>query len=475
MYQEDMHYVNKKEYKLKDLMPTSLWLMDKIFDKRIKPHRKVSENILLIYGKREYNYRLRMYEAEKFALGIMMLMGVLFLTLLVSLQSGEGSPLHQNRLNKPAIGEGNKAYELQAEIELDGEKEIRDFTVLVPEETPHKELAVKMLKEAAKHLKDLVVIRSGTAKVVHRQLYLPDRYEDTNIKIKWIIDTPMYIEGNGELNYENITKSGQEAAVTAVLTYAGEEYKQTVTMTVYPKTLTKEEKLQLVEEALKEQLEFEQLLEQSDKNVNLPTSIDGHSAKVEWLFETKSNSGLKLFMLGILVIIFITVLKDYELKKKVDHRNFQIRRSFPEFVIKLTLLINAGMTLSRAWTSIGKDYVNQLNKGESPLFLYEEMLVTLQDIQNGVSEAKAYEDFGKRCKIPEMMRFTSVIIQNLKKGNDTLVMALQGQANEAWEVRKNVAKKEGEKASSKLLLPMGIMFMIIIIIVMLPAFMSFTM
>lgn len=54
-------------------------------------------------------------------------------------------------------------------------------------------------------------------------------------------------------------------------------------------------------------------------------------------------------------------------------------------------------------------------------------------------------------------------------------MALQGQANEAWEVRKNVAKKEGEKASSKLLLPMGIMFMIIIIIVMLPAFMSFTM
>ncbi len=475
MYQEDMQYINKKEYKLKDLMPTSLWLMDKLFDKRIKPHRKVRENVLLIYGKREYNYRLRMYEAEKFALGILMLMGVLFLTLMVSLQSGEGNPLHQNRLNKPAIGEGNKAYDLQAEIELDGEKEIRDFTVIVPEETPPKAVALQMLKEAAEKLKDLVVIRSVSAKVVDHQLYLPNNYEDTNIKIKWIVDTPMYIEGNGELNYENITKSGHEAAVTAVLTYAGEEYQQLITMTVYPKTLTREEKLQLVEEALQEQLEFEQLLVQSDKNVDLPTSIDGHAAKVKWLFETESNNGLKFLILGILVIIFITILKDYELKKKVDDRNFQIRRSFPEFVIKLTLLINAGMTLSRAWTSIGKDYVNQLNKGESPLFLYEEMLVALQDIQNGVSEGKAYEDFGKRCKIPEMMRFTSVIIQNLKKGNDTLVMALQGQANEAWEIRKNVAKKEGEKASSKLLLPMGIMFIIIIIIVMLPAFMSFTM
>lgn len=470
-----MHYVNKKEYKLKDLMPTSLWLMDKVFDRHIKPHRKVCENIRLIYGKREYNYRLRMYEAEKFALGIMMLIGVLFLTLMVSLQSGGGNPLNQNRLNKPAIGEGNKAYELQAEIEIDGEKEIRDFTVLVPEETPHKELAMEILQEAAEHLKELVVIRNASAQVVDRKLYLPDHYEDTNIHIEWVIDTPMYIQNNGELQYKNIRKSGQEASVTAILTYAGQSYQQTVTMILYPKTLTREEKLQLVEEALKEKLELEQLIEQSHKDVVLPTSIEGHSAKVKWLFETKSNSGLKFFILGILVIVFISILKDYELKKKVDDRNFQIRRTFPEFVIKLTLLINAGMTLSRAWTSVSRDYVNQLNKGRNPLFLYEEMLVALQDIQNGVSESKAYEDFGKRCKIPEMMRFTSVIIQNLKKGNDTLVMGLQGQANEAWEVRKNVAKKEGEKASSKLLLPMGMMFIIIIIIVMLPAFMSFTM
>ena len=147
--------------------------------------------------------------------------------------------------------------------------------------------------------------------------------------------------------------------------------------------------------------------------------------------------------------------------------------TFPECIIKLTLLLNAGMTLSRAWKRISKDYYDEVSKDTTKKnYLYEEMLETLQELSNGVSEVKAYEHFGNRCKIPEMMRFTTVIIQNIKKGNDTLVAALQNQANEAWDVRKNEAKKSGEKASSKLLIPMGIMFVIIIMIVMMPAFMS---
>lgn len=470
MYEEEMKYINKKEYKLKDLIPTSLYLNDKLLKKRLRENSNVRDSILLIYGKKDYNFRFRMHEAEKISIGIITLIGVLFITMVLSIQ-GDSRKINNNTINKPPLGKGNATYDLQAEIEIEGEEQVKTIKVIIPEKNPNKEQAKKILQEAANTLPHLILGKNVNLKIVNKRLNLINMYPESNIKINWDVNSS-YVERNGELNYSNIKEGGNETNIIAKLTYAGESIEKAIQIKVYPKELSKEEQLELIEQLLIKQLSKDKLMDKSDY-VKLPTKLEGHDVKIKWFLESDDNITFKFLIVGLIIARILMILKDYEIKRKVQERSKQIRQCFPDFIIKLTLLLNAGMTLNRAWAKIGNDYYDYLNTQEGKKqFLYEEMLETLQNINNGISEIKAYEDFGKRCKIPEMMRFTSVIIQNIRKGNDTLVIALQAQASEAWDVRKNIAKKAGEKASSKLLIPMGIMLIIIILIVMMPAFMS---
>ena len=49
---------------------------------------------------------------------------------------------------------------------------------------------------------------------------------------------------------------------------------------------------------------------------------------------------------------------------------------------------------------------------------------------------------------------------------------LEQEVSDAFEERKNLAKKSGEEAGTKMLFPMMMMFGIIIVIIMIPAFLS---
>lgn len=168
---------------------------------------------------------------------------------------------------------------------------------------------------------------------------------------------------------------------------------------------------------------------------------------------------------SMMLVLAAFYLPDIELKDKIKKRKLMIQIDFPDFLNKLTLLINAGMTVSKAWEKVSHD-----NKGDRPL--YEELRMTLSDMAAGMSEQRAYEDFAKRCRVPEITRAISVILQNLRKGNAELVSVLRLQASECWEMRKNTAKRLGEEASTKMLLPLMLMFLAILIIVTAPAILA---
>ena len=91
-------------------------------------------------------------------------------------------------------------------------------------------------------------------------------------------------------------------------------------------------------------------------------------------------------------------------------------------------------------------------------------------MQNGVSDIDAVYNFGVRCIIPEVKKFASTIVQGMTKGNSELAAMLQEQSKEAWQIKKQLVRREGEKASSKLLLPLCIMFIGILIMILVPIF-----
>ena len=101
-----------------------------------------------------------------------------------------------------------------------------------------------------------------------------------------------------------------------------------------------------------------------------------------------------------------------------------------------------------------------------------ELKVLLRDLGNGISEAEALTRFGKRLGSPLYIRFSSFLIGNLKKGNADLLRLLQEEAENAFILRKNHAKKQGEEASAKLLFPMFLMLGVIMAVIIMPAFMS---
>ncbi|MHB1394029.1 MAG: type II secretion system F family protein [Clostridia bacterium] len=170
-----------------------------------------------------------------------------------------------------------------------------------------------------------------------------------------------------------------------------------------------------------------------------------------------------VFASTVLLIIFYA--PDRELDERIKKRNFNIQYDFPDFLNKLVLLINAGMTVPRAWEKIVRD-----RKNMTPL--YEELNITYLEIKNGKPEMAAYEDFARRCRAREITKFITTVIQNLRKGNGELVPLLKLHSNECWQLRKNMAKKLGEEASTKLVLPLMIMFVGILVIVILPAIMQ---
>ncbi len=175
-----------------------------------------------------------------------------------------------------------------------------------------------------------------------------------------------------------------------------------------------------------------------------------------------------VFLIVSMVCMFgLGFLLDKSLDSKIEKRRAEIRLEFPEFVNKLTLLVDAGMTISKAWEKIVAD-----NKKSGPL--YDELLRASAEISAGKPEAIAYEDFGKRCKIKEIMKFVSIIILNLKKGGAEVVPTLRVQGVECWEMRKAEAKRLGEEASSKIMLPLMMMFIGIIVVVAVPAILSFS-
>ena len=75
--------------------------------------------------------------------------------------------------------------------------------------------------------------------------------------------------------------------------------------------------------------------------------------------------------------------------------------------------------------------------------------------------------------MPEYIRLGTVLSQNLRKGTKGLNTMLEQEAAASFTERKNTARKLGEKAGTKLLFPMLLMLGIVLVILMVPAFLSF--
>lgn len=167
------------------------------------------------------------------------------------------------------------------------------------------------------------------------------------------------------------------------------------------------------------------------------------------------------FVIGIIFTATAYYYYGTTVKTKIAKRSEEMMHDFSEVVSQLALLTNAGMILREAWEEVAY-------AGKSVIYL--EMQRTVDEMNNGVADVDAVYNFGIRCILPEIKKFTSTIVQGLTKGNSELTAMLQEQSKEVWQQKKQLVRREGEKAASKLLLPICIMFIGILIMIIVPIF-----
>jgi tight adherence protein C len=175
--------------------------------------------------------------------------------------------------------------------------------------------------------------------------------------------------------------------------------------------------------------------------------------------------GLSGEIVGLVIVLAFSALAYYyfgsEVTRKIQKRSDELLNEFSEVVSKLALLTNAGMILREAWEEIAYSEEGTI---------YEEMVIAVNDMNNGVSEVEAIRRFGSRCMIPEIKKFTTTIIQGLTKGNKELVLMLQKQSSEVWNLKRQLVKRKGAQAESKLMVPMLIMLIGVLVMIMIPIF-----
>ena len=148
---------------------------------------------------------------------------------------------------------------------------------------------------------------------------------------------------------------------------------------------------------------------------------------------------------------------------------------YPEIVSQFTMLMGAGMTAKNVWKKIAEDYQNRKRESDKERPAYEEILYSWKEMQSGIPEMECYVRFARRCDLIPYMRLGALLSQNLKKGSRGIADMLYMEAIQAMEDRKSRARRLGEEAGTKLLVPMLMMLVIVLTIVIVPAFLSIQM
>ena len=166
------------------------------------------------------------------------------------------------------------------------------------------------------------------------------------------------------------------------------------------------------------------------------------------------------FLAGILLAIIFPYGVQSAINSAIATKKDEILGEFPKMVSKLTLLVNAGMLLRRAW-----DEVANSNQEDA---LYAEMRAASQDILEGMTVENAMDAFASRCGVKEIRKFSSIYVQAVKRGAGESIDSMKTMADEAWEQKKQLSKQKGELAAQKLLIPNMIMFLGIMVVVVVP-------
>lgn len=423
--------------------------------------------LLILFGKTGKGNGQNRKKRRKIRQGIWFLFIVNTLSVAVFIWTGQIRPVKDGKIGRNEKGGGEKNETLL--VTIDGVCENMPIRIQVDEQGYTREEADRILENKMKNLEEVVLGENQEKNHVTKDLNLITGFDDYPIRIQWTLDSYQYMGIDGKLK-RNIPKGGIQILLTAVLSFEQEnimvdERIWKTAIKIYPPEL--DNPVQMME-TLEQMIEEENDKSRETDSLKLPQEIAGK--EITWGQKAKI-SGYQVMGSGILIFIIVFMWKKQKKNDEDRKRKEMLLKDYPEILEQFSLLINAGMTVKGAWNKIVENYQGrEEDSRKHPA--YEEMLRTCFEMRGGVPEGESYENFGKRCRTQEYMRLGLLLSQNLKKGTRGISQLLSLESVHAFEDRKMRAKRKGEEAGTKLLMPMVLMLAVVLIIVIVPAFWS---
>ncbi len=358
---------------------------------------------------------------------------------------------------------GGASYVTGLDVDLGGEK--GSVEIEVPSRMRTEEETDELLSVAAARLPDLV-LHGMPASRVDSDLYFAETVGDAGIRASFMTSDPALVDWDGKLG-RTIPPAGADVTLTADLILDDHVKEITICVTVYPKALTDAEKFG---ETVTRAVESANAADAGSDRFTLPETIDGRPAS--WSAPA-SSSGLSILAIGLIAAVLFLFSKLQNRGIETDKKRQQLLLDYPHVISRLVLLLNAGMSMRTAFARIAADYRKELARGGRVREGYEVILKASYEMEKGVSEIDAYAHIGKNTPEVRYKTFSTLLVQNLRKGSRELVGILEREAAEAFEERKKEARILGEQAGTKLMFPMLLMLGVVIVILMLPAYLSF--
>lgn len=361
------------------------------------------------------------------------------------------------KLEKPLNGQGTVWEDVQIVWKDEkGKEHTEQIQVEVKEQQLNEEEIEQIFSEIKIYLGKEILGDNESADFVNKTLYLPEQIEGYSAEISWNSDHPSIVNWDGTLG-ESIPEEGTKVKLTATICLQEQEQSFELQVMVFPP--------------------------EKDWLDELNTTINSEKSEESWLVLPNEWNGVSIIWKKdrTLLLLFLTLLvlsvpvllyfkKKQEIEEEEKMRRQQMLQDYPEIISKLMLLLSAGMSLRRAIEKIVSDYRGYHEKRAA----YELLVEICKELHCGVTEKQAYERLGERCELLQYRTLSALLVQHLQKGNQGMEQILSEEVRQAEELRQQRAKIIGEQASAKLLFPMVLMLLDVFIILIVPAWVSFS-
>lgn len=366
-------------------------------------------------------------------------------------------------VTRNTYGEGEKTEKY--ELSIEGELENQTVQIEVEEQEYTYAEVQKLFQTVMDELDKIILGDNESFNRIETDLNLVTSLEGYPVQIQWDLNSYEVMNIDGEIKEDKVTEEGTLVKLRGTITYGNEKTVYVRNMMVFAKELEGLDKLIY---DIQQEIKAREEETREEESFSLPEEVAGKT--LEWR-QKKEEHWYYVLVIGIVCSVYLVYREREKVKQKEKQRRGELIREYPGMISKFTMLLGTGTTVKNAWEKIVQDYElqrEQLGKQE----VYEEMLVSYREMQGGVPEVEAYEKFGKRCGITVYVKFGAMLAQNLRKGSKGISDILRMEAIQSFENRKSTAKRLGEEAGTKLLMPMMGMLFVVLIMVMVPAFLT---